>query len=279
MGAPLLSFDPEGRTGLLLDEARGVYVTEVDLGYPPPRVIEAGRVEHNGVEDSTQFFSARVVSMNMTVTNTRPFLDALGIYMDPGSRPYLFLDDPCTAGTIRRRVALRADAHSSPSRAGPGEFQCSWSAPEGTIESATEHRRWLTPAAEQAGRWYPWTPPRVYPAAGGGDIDIINAGNVAAEWVCRIYGPITNPRLINATDDFRVGLRVNLAAGRMVEVSSLHRTILEDGEPTATRYSWFDFPNSTWWHLHPGASRVFLLGDTWQTPASAELVWRDTYLL
>lgn len=105
---------------------------------------------------------------------------------------------------------------------------------------------------------------------------VVNSGTAPAWPRFRIDGPITNPRLLNATSGKELDLTYTLAVDEFLELDSLAGTILLGG--TTNRYSALQFPGSEWWPLEPGSNDVRLYADSYGSPAAATVYWNDAYL-
>lgn len=274
----ILAPNGDGSDGVDLDELAGCHIRTVEYGFPAVREVAEPRADADGETDLTRNFGARAVTVEgvLAMGRAQACLDAIAPYAAPGQRSWLIneFDD----GSVRR-IAVRGADGGAVQEAGPNNLQVQFKAPAGILESVTEHRRWLIPVGDSEGRSYPLTHPRSYPAASGSDLEITNHGSVDADWVCRIYGPITNPRIIEARTGGQVALKATIVAGDMVQVASIDRSILAMGSPGAYRWQYLDYARTRWFRLPRGASNIYLVADSHTLPATAEIVWRDAYLL
>lgn len=266
-----------------LDEVPLLHITKVDYGFPDIREVTDNRVDANGMVDRTMHFGARAVTLegHIAIGRRQQVIDLLAPFTNPAARPVLtrLFDD----GSLRR-IQLRASGATAAIVAGVRDIQLQWKAPLGILESGGpdgEHTQTLIPAGVVQGRIYPLVFPRTYPATGGGTIQVINNGAIPCDWVAHVFGPISNPKITNETTNQSVVLNHAIAANDWVTLSSYDRVVLDRGEPTATRYSWLDYANTTWFQLQPGANGVYLTtrNGTSLDPAQAHIHWRDAYVL
>ena len=107
-----------------------------------------------------------------------------------------------------------------------------------------------------------------------------NKGNERADWQATIYGPCTDPTLtVNDIDISFTGL--SLLSNESVVISTLDKTILLNGEPTASAYNLANYTEWTWEdvRLQPGDNTVryepsFPVDDA----SYATLFWRSAWL-
>ncbi len=103
----------------------------------------------------------------------------------------------------------------------------------------------------------------------------------------RIYGPCTGPKVIWLDPDtldptgvqvvFLAGLVLGL--GEYIDVDTKNRTVTADGDSTASRYSFVDFPNTTWGPLKKKSSTLLRYsGVSTSAPSLCEVTWSDAYL-
>lgn len=98
---------------------------------------------------------------------------------------------------------------------------------------------------------------------GGGstvaDVLATNNGNASAPATVRIDGPISSPRITNATSNLVIALNYTLGVGEYITIDTEARTIILNGN--TNRYSALDFTSTTgWWSLLPGTNDIRLSG-------------------
>jgi hypothetical protein len=108
-----------------------------------------------------------------------------------------------------------------------------------------------------------------------GSIVVNNQGSTSSPGILTIFGPITNPRIINGSTGEQLALTYTLAEGDSLAVDVGSRTVTLNG--STNRYSALDFPNSIWWELVPGPNAVRLEGSSFTSAASLSIVWRHAW--
>lgn len=253
----------EGSRTLTLMPASGIGVAELDFGFPSPRTVVRDSPGRSGADDETSFHGPRTVSLSASAVtdggkSPAEWMDDLSWFLHPNRRPVLEFK---REGQSKRRVTLRADALSAPLSAQlPNlvRITASWLAPSGREESADESMTTANPEGGESGRTYDLTFDRVYPASTGlGTIVVTNAGNADADPTLRIFGPCTDPQVTNeTTGDTLKFAGITVADGDWLEVDMAEATVLLNGDASASRFSFVDFPGSTFWTLGPGDSTV-----------------------
>lgn len=290
MTSPIeLTLAADGLDDLVLtDPDTGVCYVDLDLGYPNPRDVVANRNGQNGVDDSTEFFGARAVTLALVVQPTSTLtipeiIDSLSAFMVPSRRPYLryVLAD----GMTERQMRLRPSALGAPLEAPwwnrARRVQLGWVAPDGVQEAVDESSHVVTVSEDsEEGRTYDLTFDRVYPASGVvGAVTITNDGNLSTPPILRLYGPATDPRIENQTVDKSIVFDgLTLAASEYVEIDVQERTVYLNGDSTLNRYQYVDFGNTEWWELEPGDNEVRYYPVSSSTGAQAEIIWKPRWL-
>ena len=275
----------------LEDETQGYYLTQLDLGFPDPRAVMDDRPDSDGQTDRTAYGSSRVVSANIVaLASAGAEIDAVasmfGPFMAANVRPTLHyvLERP---GASERTMIVRGSGYSWPLEgARRREIQLQWVAADGaardvTVRSATA---WAG-SSSIAGRTYPLTFNRVYPAGGASpSIGLIQpGGDVVARPRFRIFGPVTGPDLritlagASVVEELRFAASFTIAAGRYVDADSHRRTIVDD--TGASVYGQVLWGQSQWGALLPGSTyQMALLGSTTTGSTQALATWQDGYL-
>lgn len=279
-----LATDPYGTPGaitLSLSPAEGFHGVGVDVGSPTVRDVVDDRPGDDGTIDATAHHGARTVTITATVTDTATdttatVLARLATWCHPARRFWVWLE---VDGVIRQ-IYCRPDKVAAPLAARLRSVQLQLVAPTGLLEATSLSSVWLPPVGSAAaGRTYPLTPPRSYPAAGpSGPMTVVSAGSAPAPWVAKIYGPCTDP-VLHSGDDQVSTTGLTVAAGDYLEVDSQERTVRLNGEAGASRYGFLDFPNVTWWRIQPGLNTLRLTAATASAPAGCRLEWRDRHYL
>ncbi len=280
--------DPTIPDDLVISEngGNGYVLRTIDLGDADTRQVVEDAPDADGTIDDTAYVGARPVTIAVTLTTVdtadtmHTLLTRIRRYTNPRLRPTLFVqeaDGPELAVTVRR-----GQVDAPVGLAHYRNVTLQWVAPSGVLESAAETVVPISAGGEGAevGRLYPLIHPRIYPASDPlGSIVVTNAGNADAYPLIRIYGPCTDPTLINDRADRSLvfdGLEID--PGEFVEIDTRRRTIRYNANPADSRYGTLSFPASRWWSLAPGESTIRFVPATSSAPSLAELVYRHTYL-
>lgn len=272
---------------LVLSEGNGYCYVDLDLGFPSIRVDIEERNDVDGIDDLTEFFGSRAVSLSLVLTPTgsqtiTELLDAITPFMSPRRRPFLHYS---IDGEPTRRIRLRANALGAPLLAPfwqrARRVLLGWEAPDGVQELAELQTETINAAGEdEGGRSYPLEHPRTYPASspvGAAIIELV--GSVPVAPLIRLYGPCDDPRIENATTDQALifdGL--TLLAGEYVEIDVRERTVYLNGDSTQSRYHLLDFAASEWWELQTGENLVRYFPVTFSLGSQAVIMWRPAWL-
>jgi len=263
----------------------GWVVTKVDPGVPVTRTVTQDRPIGNGTFDSTRHVGGRTVLIDVALVGSsrQAMHDALAPYLNPAARVTLYVR--FEIGGPYRKMLCAPSPQSFP-----------WERP-GMIESTLSFRSvgspyWTNPDVTQStafpdevkpGVTFPWSFDLSFPSAEGiGPATLYNRGSRPAEWVARIFGPVTAPKLIHAGTGRQVAFKTGfaVASGDYLTVDSTNRTAWLNGDPGASRYSQLDFAQTSdgWFELAPGDNLVRLTGSAYLAPAQAEMSFSDTYL-
>lgn len=288
MGITLRLHDPSIPDDLLIAEgiAAGYYLRNLNLGDAETREIAENAPDADGTIDTTAHIGARAVSAEITVTTVdgtgtlHDLIARLRAYTHPRLRPTLFVTD---GDGPELQIALRRGTFDAP--AGLEHVRtvaAQWIAPAGVLESAELHTVLATNGGTgtEAGRLYDLVHPRVYPSSPVlGSALAVNAGTADAYPLLRIYGPCTDPVVVNDTAGRSLTFSgLTIATGQFLEIDTRARTIRYNADPADSRYSKLVFPTSRWWSLAPGENRVRFTPATGSGGAVTEIVYRDTYL-
>lgn len=268
------------------DDADGLWLTDLDLGFPDIRDVVEPRAGGDGTVDHTSRFGARTVTAQFVATGGIPAVNRLRAWMHPARRPLLRFTP---AGGAAQQFHVRTAGHASPvlvlARRGIVELSVQWRVPDGRAYSVAEHVEQVSPVSPEEGRTYPlvYDPDRVYPFTGGlGTATVVNEGTAPVWPVWRAYGPCTAPRFGNDSTgevlEFTDALVV--ADGSFVEVDTQARTVRIDGvdSVSANRRQTLDFGASSWWQLAAGSNVVRFYPRSFSAGCTAEVVWRHGYL-
>lgn len=277
----------DGTTVLELGDATGIYVAQLDLGFPTIRAVTQPRPDADGELDQTTHIGARGVTLSGTIvpptgsTDTRQqILDRLLAFLNPAIRPYLVYQ--LEPDGDARRIRLRADQHTAPIvRPHSAGFSVSWRGPDGTAEGNDETTITIDASADiEAGRTYDLVFDRVYPASPPiGTVTVTNAGNATIYPIIRLYGPVTGPNIENETTGQAIELPgLVVAAGDYIELDTRARTIELLGDPTQSRASYYDFDASEWFGVVPSDNQLRYYPSVSAPGAVAEIIYRPAWL-
>lgn len=237
--------------------------TSLKVGSPDIRASVQDRVGSDGTYDRTQFHGARNVSLECRLSDAPASkLDTLLGFLHPHKRPYLVLTDSDWVGSQTRRLLLRSDQWSDDitnTSSWWRDVQLQWVAPDGVWESFDLYSYSVEASGGATGRVYDLVSPRTYPVSGGsGVISVYNPGSSQVDWVARLYGPCTGPRLTNDHTGEALVFKssFSLGAGEFVEVNSRDFTVFANGDSSLSRTHQLSFGNSVWWRLDPGSTNV-----------------------
>lgn len=254
-----------------------------DFGFPSFRENVEVRTGAHGTVDTTAYFGARAVTVEMTFLDEDRLnlIDDLRWFCLPSSRPYLHVESPLWPQA--RRIRLRADQQTSPMTVGLGAtrpLQAAWIAPDGVLEAvdATE----VTVAASglsTTGITYPVTYPVTYaPSSSGNPAAFYNEGNVPVSPVIRMYGPCSGPVIgLDGVGELSFPA-LSIDAGDYVEVDMRERTVLYNSSTSASRYAYLDFTTATWWQVQPGENSVRYSPASYSGAAEAVVTFRAAWL-
>jgi hypothetical protein len=205
--------------------------------------------------------------------------------MNPAARPTLHyvLDRP---GVGERTLVLRAKAYTwAADDAYQRDVQLQWLAadPIARDPNVKSSTAW---AGAGAGRTYPLTFPRTYPAGGTSSTSgtISAAGDVDVRPLVRVYGPATAPAVVftygdGSTSTLAFDAGYDLAAGDWLDIDAEARTVNLNSDPTRPELAAVDWPTSAWPFVPAGTAATFVL-DASSTSGVTQAVayWQDGYL-
>lgn len=143
-----------------------------------------------------------------------------------------------------------------------------------------------------SGLKFPVTFPLTFGATSPNGVTVTNGGNSPVRPVLVISGPVTNPRVANASLPTTPTISLSnpfqgtytVTAGDQVVIDTDVQSVqyyvggVTNGSP-ASRESWI-VPGTTWWDLKPGENLVqFLSSDSATSGATVEVQWADSYIL
>lgn len=184
---------------------------------------------------------------------------------------------PSSAPAVQ--VAFRAQQPTRITGARPKQFMVAGVSQDPAAYSQSLNFSSLTPTGAVGGGFSsPLTSPLGSSATATGALVVSNAGSIETWPELTIYGPCSNPSIVNSTNGgFGIYLTYTLASGEylVINTSPRARSVKLDG--TGNRYSAIDWTRSTWWSLLPGNNTLQLGFSSYSSPASLEVRWRDAW--
>lgn len=263
----------------------GLVLLGIDAPGPAIRAVTTPRPDDDGEDDTTALYGATSCAIRLLATATpAAWVDELGSYMHPASRPYLVVADDEWAQV--RRLRLRSENWSKPLSAEQAPTQrtilAQWRAPDGAWEGDDEATVTLgSDIASSVGFSFPITFPLALAAtSSGGALQTTNVGNAPAHIVARLYGPCSAPQLINDTTGEAITFTTDLVLGPgdYVEVSTRDKTAYLLSDTSASRLSMIDFSANTWWQLRSGPQSLRYVGTDSSTGSQAVIYYRPVWL-
>jgi hypothetical protein len=268
----------------------GIAISQKDLGAPAVREVVYNNASSDGVQDVTQFFAQRVVSItgkcfNIPGSSRSNNWQLLQPFLDPQGRFKLRynIDDDMPQHELRNlRVSQWTRMASSPTAlAFQIQFKADPEAHDCQQQSITLQSLFL-PAP---GRIYPrkynitYPPPVRDPGTA-----VANTDGTYKTWpIYQFYGPCTNPviQLRYRPNDVVVGevkVLISLLTTDMLEIDTHARTVMLGGADGSSRYANLDFINTVWTPMAPGSNYFRFSADAAALPASCVVLWNDAYL-
>lgn len=125
----------------------------------------------------------------------------------------------------------------------------------------------------------PFTSPFVQSGAGV-ESTATNTGDADTPIVACIYGPASNPVLLNATTGKLITFQgLTIDDGQYVEIDTAQKTVRLNGSEAADRYQFYVAASSSMWMLEPGDNQIRLVvssGSGVNTRATIE--WRNAWM-
>ena len=273
--------------GQILDltPANGYNVRDFNLGFPVVRSVMDSRPNSDGMDDRTQFFGARVVSLDVDlVGNKFDLIDQLGPYLNPSNRPFLIFNDAAQPRRVRLRASEETAVITAPTNIQTVLLQ--WMAPDGVAETLAQSTQ-IVPASVPAAPGFTFDLTfdlLIPPASPSGRTNVFTVGNARCYPVMQLWGPCTNPAIDNLQDLDESGVPrqlkfdISLSAGQYLEVDTRERTVLLNGNINQPRYNTLDFTVSSWWTLATGNNFVKYFPDSFSGNARAVMLYRCTFL-
>lgn len=275
----------DGVREMILLPRETVTITKLDVPFPDIRSAVEPRSDDDGDVDTTQYFGARAVTLEMELYVTPATLvDELASYLHPRARPYLCVVDDEWEG--ERQLELRIDQHGAPIEQGADdmyrECQVQWRAPDGIWEAVdpvtvTIH---ADSDSETVGIVFPVTFPIEFTATEvTGVTQVANTGGGPSHFIARLYGPCTAPSLLNETtgEEITFTSALTLGAGEYVEINTRTRTAYLLSDPAISRLRYLDFAVTTWWLIEAGDQQIRYAPASADAGADAVIEYRPSW--
>jgi len=114
----------------------------------------------------------------------------------------------------------------------------------------------------------------------GGEPLVTNPGGLECDFVARLYGPCTGPKLANDTTGQAIEFSdsVVLAAGAYVEISSSKLTALLNSQADSSVLNALNFTTLQWWRLQPGQNQIRYYPSTASGGSAAVIDFRPAWM-
>lgn len=143
-----------------------------------------------------------------------------------------------------------------------------------TLQSATS-----APLSDGGGGWVfpdPW--PVVFTGGGGGGVVAWqNDGNVATPPVLKLYGGLTDPRVLLEPGGQEIVLVGEVGSDDYIEIDVAARTVTLNGDPAISRMHFVDFSATTWFELPSGQGTCRLLAAASSGAARLSVEYRAAF--
>jgi hypothetical protein len=278
-------------------EGPGYYCTKLDLGSPVVREVVDHKASSHGEVDRTRYLGGRTVEVNIEALSTAGArIDAVATqfapFMDPAQRPQLHyvLDRP---GAGERVLTLRAANHNWPI-VGPYQrsIQLQWLAADPIAKDPVVKSvsAWAGQPAGLAGRNYPLTFPRTYPAGGASSTvgNLVNNGDFNAVPVVVIYGPGSTFTMTLGASVFYFQPGLVLTAGQTITIDPNTHAVYLNGDPTQNGLQYVDWTRTqpVWPYIVPvaqspggtGVPLILTASGAASPSTQAIATWQDAYL-
>lgn len=271
----------------------GLAVATKDLGAPAVREDTQDIPTQDGTQDTTRYFSQRVVAItgkafNLPGQSRSKAWILMQPFLDPKQRSTLTFqmdDDMDPHQLTNLRISQWSKMASSPTGFA---FQVQWKADPVALDATVNQVDVGFGYAGTVGRTYSRIYPLHYVSGGGGPgiADIVSNGTYTTWPIYQVFGPCTNPTVYTVDFDgnilSQISLILTVPAGQYVEINTQNRTvIMYDGVTPggSTRYSTINFMQLTWAPLSPGPNRVRFTATGGTTPpANCNIIWQDAFL-
>lgn len=273
----------EGLDSLSLwPSAGGMWLVDVDFGFPAIRENVVDRVGVSGTRDFTETYGASVVSLVLQAVPTdgvsvQTHVDAVRAFMHPRKRPTITWEP---VGAPERFYSVRpgnaANALNMRSlRGGTVQLQLQFKAPDGRAFSTDITSVVLEPnTGAGGGRTYPLVYPRDYEYVPPDGNFTDGGGNTETFPTVVIEGPVANPVVTNG-DYGAVGFAdYSILQDETITLDFNEKTAVKnDGTNLRGELTYRD-----WWAVQPGENEFRFDTEVFSTTTLATISWRAAYL-
>lgn len=296
---PTARFESPGLDPLYLTPETGWFPQVLDLGTAVPREVVDPNPDADGEIDLTTLSGGRLVDLEVVTDSSLAGVSLwrmqqqLKAFADPSRRSTLVcvveqVEDPETHELVdgpELRLIVRGARWNDqgiimrPDGRIKAQFRC----PSGLLELNEPITVTGNPGDLQAqgGMTFPLVFPLVFTSSTPSTNGVLasNPGNRKIWPTITLYGPMTDPVVINSTTGqalYFTGLTI--ATGDYIRIDGAAKTVTNSAGQDY--YDTLDFTlGSEWWQLPPGDSRIFVVPDTWTTPpASFDVTFRPAWL-
>jgi hypothetical protein len=266
----------------------GLAISAKDLGAPTVREVVNENPGQDGVEDDTLYFGQRVINItgrafNLPTQSRSKAWDLMQPFLDPKVRAtltYQMDDDMDPRQLTNLRIAQWSKAASSPTAFA---FQVQWKGDPVALDQNQDSISITSAFSSTIGRVYNRTYDMTYPTGpGGSGIGRATSNGTYSTWpIYRIYGPCTNP-VISILDndtgvvDSLIRVLITINPTDYIEVNTQARTVMLNG--MSNRYSFLDFPNSSWQPMEPGLNTFLYAATAGGGTSYCVILWNDAFL-
>lgn len=268
------------------DVGYGVQDPIKGIDLPNVRITQYPKAGAHGIMVPQSFWGGRLISFNgyFAATNAADFetkyknLQSV-LTIDHNSEGELiphtlrFVTD--TGATIVQISAHLTDASSiDQTTVASGQFHLEWLCDETFLQSGTLKTQ-IIQLASNGGAIYAVTYPVIYGATTGGKAIITNAGTGDAAPTITLDGPLTNPRVFNATTGDFISFTHTLALNDQIVIDMANGTVVQNG--SINQISKVN-PGSTFWDLVPGPNDIRFTSFGGSDSGFCTVTWRDAYI-
>lgn len=107
----------------------------------------------------------------------------------------------------------------------------------------------------------------------GGSVSVVNNGNAMFWPLLKIFGPVTDPQILNKTLNLALELDITISSGQYLLLDTKRKTIVDNFG--TNQYS---SKSGDWWVIMPGANPIEFSAASYSSSALLEIFSQDCYL-